>query len=102
MTAYDFEYEFAKQDGVEFRWLTAPKRLIGDENGHLKQMECVRMELQEAGNDGRRRPVEIKGSEVLMVVDMIVTAIGQTRRTPIIEGFVPEHNGDVVKVDSET
>ena len=33
MTAYDFEYEFAKQDGVEFRWLTAPNRIIGDEQG---------------------------------------------------------------------
>ena len=36
MTAYEFEYEFAKQDGVEFRWLTAPKRIIGDENGHVE------------------------------------------------------------------
>src|SRR5699024_3884038 len=102
MTAYDFEYEFAKQDGVEFRWLTAPKRLIGDENGRLKQMECVRMELQEAGNDGRRRPVEIKGSEFVMDVDILVKAIGQTRHRPIIEAFDLEHNGDVVKVDAET
>jgi len=102
MTAYDFEYEFAKQDGVEFRWLTAPKRLIGDENGRLKQMECVRMELQEAGNDGRRRPVEIKGSGFVMDVDIVVKAIGQTRHKPIIEAFDLEHNGGVVKVDPET
>lgn len=102
MTAYDFEYEFAKQDGVEFRWLTAPKRLIGDENGRLKQMECVRMALQEAGNDGRRRPVEIKGSEFLMDVDIVVKAIGQTRHMPIIESFRLEHNSGVVKVDPET
>lgn len=102
MTAYEFEYEFAKQDGVEFRWLTAPKRLIGDDNGRLKQMECVRMELQEAGTDGRRRPVEIKESEFLIDVDILVKAIGQTRHTPIIEAFDLEHNGGVVKVDPET
>src|SRR5690625_3198108 len=74
MTAYDFEYEFAKQDGVEFRWLTAPKRLIGDENGRLKQMECVRLELYEAGNDGRRRTVGFNGSEVLGDVVIVFIA----------------------------
>ncbi|MFL6562412.1 MAG: NAD(P)-dependent oxidoreductase, partial [Bacillus sp. (in: firmicutes)] len=45
MTAYDFEYEFAKMDGVEFRWLTAPKRIIGDENGKVTGIECIKMEL---------------------------------------------------------
>jgi dihydropyrimidine dehydrogenase (NAD+) subunit PreT len=48
MTAYDFEYEFAKQDGVEFKWLTAPKRIISDEFGRVKGLECVRMKLEEA------------------------------------------------------
>src|SRR5699024_11007420 len=57
MSAYDFEYEFAKQDGVEFRWLVTPKRLIGDDNGHVNQMECVQMTLKEADSDGRKRPV---------------------------------------------
>src|SRR5699024_7840939 len=81
---------------------TAPKRLIGDENGRLKQMECVRMELQEAGNDGRRRPVEMKGSEFVMDVDIVVKAIGQTRHKPITEAVGLEHNGNVDKVDAET
>ncbi|MGY0692366.1 NAD(P)-dependent oxidoreductase [Virgibacillus sp. FSP13] len=102
MSAYDFEYEFAKQDGVEFRWLVAPKRLIGDDSGHLRQMECVRMELQEAGSDGRRRPVEIKGSEFLIDVDIVVKAIGQTRHQQLIDEFGLEHRGGVVKVDNET
>lgn len=102
MTAYEFEYEFAKQDGVEFRWLTAPKRLIGDDKGCLKQMECVQMELQETGSDGRRRPVEIEGSEFLIDVDIVVKAIGQTRHTHIIDAFDLEHNSGVVKVDPET
>ena len=102
MTAYDFEYEFAKQDGVEFRWLTAPKRLIGDDRGQLKQMECVRMELKETGNDGRPQPVEIKGSEFLIDVDIVVKAIGQTRHRHLIDEFGLEHHGGVVKVDKET
>ncbi|GIN20870.1 MAG TPA: NAD(P)-dependent oxidoreductase [Bacillus bacterium] len=102
MTAYDFEYEFAKQDRVEFRWLTAPKRLIGDDRGQLKQMECVRMELKETGNDGRPQPVEIKGSEFLIDVDIVVKAIGQTRHRHLIDEFGLEHNGGVVKVDKET
>lgn len=102
MTAYEFEYEFAKQDGVEFRWLTNPKRIISDSNGHVKQLECVRMELQEAEDDGRPRPVEIEGSEFMMDVDIVVKAIGQTRHMKIIEEFGLEHNGGVVKADPET
>ncbi|MFD2208219.1 NAD(P)-dependent oxidoreductase [Virgibacillus halophilus] len=102
MSAYDFEYEFAKQEGVEFRWLVAPKRLIGDENGRIRQMECVRMKLQSAGSDGRARPVQIEGSEFLMDVDIVVKAIGQTRHQQLIDAFGLEHHGGVVKVDSET
>lgn len=57
MTAYDFEYEFAKQEGVEFNWLTLPKRIVGDEQGNVAALECVRMELTgEAGPDGRPSP----------------------------------------------
>jgi dihydropyrimidine dehydrogenase (NAD+) subunit PreT len=102
MTAYDFEYEFAKQDGVEFRWLTNPKRLISDKNGHVKQLECIRMELQGTESDERPRPVEIEGSEFLLDVDIVVKAIGQTRHREMIESFGLEHNGGVVKVDENT
>ncbi len=102
MTAYDFEYDFAKQEGVEFRWLTTPKRLIGDSDGHVRQLECIRMELQDAGEDGRARPVEIPGSEFLMDVDLIVKGIGQNRHVQMIESFGLEHEGGVVKADSET
>ncbi|GGB40843.1 oxidoreductase [Lentibacillus populi] len=102
MSAYKFEYDFAKQDGVEFRWLVAPKRLIGDGSGHVKQMECVRMELKEAESDGRKRPIEIKGSEFLMDVDIVIKAIGQTRHHQLIEAFDLDHQGGVVKVDPVT
>nr|WP_309100073.1 NAD(P)-dependent oxidoreductase [Fredinandcohnia onubensis] len=102
MTAYDFEYEFAKQDGVEFRWLTAPKKIIGDEQGRVKAIECIKMELGDPGKDGRRRPVPIEGSEFILEVDAVIKAIGQTRYTELIEQFGLEHDGGVVKINQET
>lgn len=99
MTAYDFEYEFAKQEGIEFRWLTTPKRIIGDENGKVTHIECIRMKLGEPDQDGRRRPIPIEGSEFVMQVDAVIKAIGQTRHLDLIEEFGLEHNGGVVKVD---
>ncbi len=102
MTAYGFEYEFAKQDGVEFRWLTAPKKIVGDEQGRVKAIECIKMELGEPGKDGRRRPVPIEGSEFILEVDAVIKAIGQTRYTELIEQFGLEHNGGVVKINQET
>lgn len=102
MTAYDFEYDFAKQDGVEFRWLTAPKRIIGDENGKVKQIECVKMSLGEPGTDGRRRPVPIEGSEFTLEVDAVIKAIGQNRHIGLIEEFDLQHDHGVVKVNLNT
>ncbi|WP_084374871.1 NAD(P)-dependent oxidoreductase [Neobacillus soli] len=102
MTAYDFEYEFAKQDGVEFRWLTAPKRIIGDERGRVTGIECIKMKLGEPEKDGRRWPVAIEGSEHVIPVDAIVKAIGQTRHLELIESFGLNHAGGVVKVDQGT
>lgn len=102
MTAYDFEYEFAKQEGVEFSWLTQPTRIVGDENGKVTHLECVRMELGEPDADGRRRPVQIEGSEFKMEVDAVIKAIGQTRYIDLIEKFGLEHNGGVVKINPET
>ncbi|WHY89036.1 NAD(P)-dependent oxidoreductase [Neobacillus novalis] len=102
MTAYDFEYEFAKQDGVEFRWLTAPKRIIGDENGKVTGIECIKMELGEPEKDGRPRPVAIEGSEHVLAVDAVIKAIGQTRYVNLIEQFGLTHEGGVVKVDKDT
>lgn len=102
MTAYDFEYEFAKQDGVEFRWLTAPVKIIGDENGKVKAIECVKMGLGEPGQDGRRRPVPLEGSEFILEVDAVIKAIGQSRYVDLLEQFGLEHNGGVVKINPET
>ncbi|WP_332633573.1 NAD(P)-dependent oxidoreductase [Halalkalibacter flavus] len=103
MTAYDFEYEFAKQDGVEFRWLTAPKRIIGDENGKVTAIECIKMKLGEPDEGGRRRPVPVEGSEFFTLqVDAVIKAIGQSRYIQLIEQFGLEHDGGVVKINGET
>lgn len=102
MTAYDFEYEFAKQDGVEFRWLIAPKRIIGDESGRVTGIECIKMQLGEPEKDGRRKPVPVDGSEYILPVDAVVKAIGQTRHLPLIESMGLDHKGGVVKVNWET
>lgn len=102
MTAYDFEYDFAKQDGVEFRWLTAPVKIIGDEHGHVKAIECIKMELTETGEDGRRKPVPIKGSEFQLQVDAVIKAIGQSRYVNLIEEMNLEHDGGVVTINENT
>ncbi|MDE8565038.1 NAD(P)-dependent oxidoreductase [Anoxybacillus rupiensis] len=98
MTAYDFEYEFAKQEGVEFRWLTAPKRIIGDEKGRVTHIECIRMQLGEPDQDGRRRPVPIEGSEFIMQVDAVIKAIGQMRHLELLTEFGLEHDAGVVRI----
>ncbi|MBU8878396.1 NAD(P)-dependent oxidoreductase [Bacillus sp. FJAT-29790] len=102
MSAYDFEYEFAKQDGVEFRWLTAPARIIGDENRKVTGIECIKMELGEPDQEGRRQPVPIDGSHHTIPVDAVIKAIGQTRHLELIESFGLDHNNGVVQVNKET
>ncbi|SEM70291.1 glutamate synthase (NADPH/NADH) small chain [Mesobacillus persicus] len=102
MTAYEFEYEFAKQDGVEFRWLTQPTKIVKDESGKVKALECVRMELGEPDDSGRRRPVPVQGSEFSIEVDAVIKAIGQTRYVSLIEEFGLDHNRGIVKINTET
>lgn len=100
MTAYEFEYEFAKQDGVEFKWLTAPKRIIGNEAGNVVGIECIKMELGKEGEDGRRRPQPIEGSEFVLEVDGVIKAIGQSRYVELIEKFGLTHYDGVLIVNS--
>ncbi|RFU69682.1 NAD(P)-dependent oxidoreductase [Bacillus sp. V59.32b] len=102
MTAYEFEYEFAKQDNVEFHWLTAPNRIIADEGGKVTGIECKRMVLSEPGEDGRRRPLPVEGSEFIIAVDAVIRAIGQSRYVQLIEEFGIEHADGVVKIASKS
>ncbi len=77
------EYENAVEEGVIFHFLTLPIRLIGNENGWLKEIECLRMKLGELDSSGRRKPIPIKGSEFIMPMDAYIVAIGNSPN-PII------------------
>jgi len=71
------EIAHAEEEGVRFEYLAAPVRLIGDEKGFVREMECIRMELGEPDESGRRSPVPVPGSEFRIPVDTVVAAIGQ-------------------------
>jgi glutamate synthase (NADPH/NADH) small chain len=72
------EVENAEEEGVIFDLLTLPVRLIGDANGWIKEMECLRMELGEPDASGRRRPVPVEGSNFTVPFDAVVIAIGNS------------------------
>lgn len=77
------EVHHAKEEGVIFNLLCNPVRILGNEQGWVSGMECVRMELGEPDASGRRRPVAINGSEFTLDVDMVVMSIG-TSPNPLI------------------
>lgn len=78
MPARDEEIEHAKEEGVIFKLLTNPVKFIGDDKGVLKEVECIKMELGEPDDSGRRRPIPIKGSEFKIKIDTALVAIGQS------------------------
>ena len=77
------EVHHAKEEGIIFDLLTNPKEILVDENGHVKGMKVVKMELGEPDASGRRRPVEIPGSEYDMDVDTVIMSLG-TSPNPLI------------------
>ena len=77
------EVHHAEQEGVEFHWLTNPVEILDDGSGGVRGMRCVRMELGEPDDSGRRRPVPVAGSEHDIDVDLVVFAIG-TNANPIM------------------
>ncbi len=78
------ELQNAEEEGITCKFLAAPTRFIGDEQGKVKGVELVAMELGEPDESGRRRPVPVKGSEIIMDVDTVIVAIGRTPN-PIIQ-----------------
>lgn len=89
MPARKEEIGHAKEEGIELRLLNNPTRIIGNEKGWVNGMECVKMELGEPDASGRRSPVEMKGSEYVLDVDMVVMAIGQGPN-PLLKQTTPE------------
>ena len=82
------EVHHAKEEGIIFKMLTNPTEILGDENGHVKGMTCVEMELGEPDASGRRRPVVKAGSEHTIDVDTVVIAIGNSPN-PLIKNTTP-------------
>lgn len=93
------EVEHAMEEGIIFHLLTNPIQVLGNEDGWVKGMECVKMELGEPDESGRRRPVEIKGSNFVLDVDCMIMAIG-TSPNPLIrsttEGLETNRKGCLV------
>lgn len=89
MPAREEEIENAFEEGIEPRLLTNPIRILGDDKGWVKGLECVRMELTEPDDSGRRRPVPIADSEHVIDVDMVVVAIGQGPN-PLLTSTTPD------------
>jgi len=81
MPAYDYEFEIGKADGCEFRWLTAPVKVLGTDC--VEGLECVRMELGDADESGRRSPRPVPGSEHILPADMVIYATGQLGHTEL-------------------
>lgn len=83
------EVKHAEEEGIEFHFLTTPTRFIGDEEGQVKAMECLKMKLGEPDSSGRRRPIPIEGSEFIMETDLVVVAIGNSPN-PLIPQTTPQ------------
>jgi len=82
MSAYEFEYELAKRDGIVFHFLTSPKQIIGKD--FVEGIECLKMKLGEPDKWGRRKPIPISGSEFTIPVDMVIKAIGQETKSSFL------------------
>ncbi len=89
MPARKEEVAHAKEEGIEFLFLQNAKKIIGNEKGKVKEMECVRYELGEPDASGRRRPVLIPNSEFILEVDTVIVAIGNSSN-PLIGQTTPE------------
>ncbi|XOQ44066.1 MAG: NADPH-dependent glutamate synthase [Clostridium sp.] len=104
MPARREEVHHAKEEGVEFNLLCNPVAIHGDENGKVKSIECVRMELGEPDESGRRKPIPVEGSNFEIPVDCVIMAIGNSPN-PLIrtttEGLEANKRGCIV-VNEET
>jgi glutamate synthase (NADPH/NADH) small chain len=97
------EVHHAQEEEIIFKLLNNPVAVLGDEKGYVKGLECVKMELGEPDESGRRRPVEIKGSNFVLDVDAVIIAIG-TSPNPLIksttEGLETDRKGCIVADDT--
>lgn len=98
------ELEHAIEEGVEFKWLTAPVEILGNSSGWVTGLRCRQMQLGEPDASGRRRPVPIRGTEFTIDVDTVIYALGTTAN-PIIAQTTPGlqvNQWGYIKVDEQT
>ena len=98
------EYHHAVEEGINFNWLTNPVEYISDEEGNLKAVKCIKMELGEPDASGRRRPKPIEGSEFIIEADCAIEAIGQGSNKVLLSTF-PElklNKWGYIEADPET
>jgi len=98
------ELEHAIEEGIEFMWLTAPVEILGNSSGWVTGMRCQKMELGAPDSSGRRRPVPVEGSEILLDVDTVIYALG-TSANPIIAQTTPglgTNKYGYIEVDEKT
>jgi dihydropyrimidine dehydrogenase (NAD+) subunit PreT len=98
MTAYNFEFEFAKKEGIEYRFLTAPVAVQGD--SHVTGLECVKMRLGAPDASGRPRPEPIPDSNFILSCDMVISAIGQEKQPNLATRLELETRNGYVVVDA--
>ena len=97
------EVHHAEEEGIVFKLLNNPVKILGDETGHVSGIECVKMELGEPDQSGRRRPIPVEGSNFTMDVDAVIMALG-TSPNPLIksttEGLESNKKGCLVADES--
>jgi glutamate synthase (NADPH/NADH) small chain len=104
MLGREEERQHARQEGVNFQFLTIPLRFVGDADGHVAGVECQRMELGEPDESGRRRPIPVPHSEFVIEADSVAIAIGYNA-DPIINDAAPgvaTNRWNLVEVDRDT
>ncbi len=104
LPARDEEIHHAKEEGIIFTLLTNPTKIIGDEEGNVIKIECIKMKLGEKDDSGRARPIVIDNSEHLINVETVIIAIGQTPN-PLIKNTtsaLKTHSWGGIRVDEDT
>lgn len=101
MTAYPFEFEFAKREGVEFQWLTTPKKIVSDDKENVTGIECVKMQLEDS-YDKKDTLIEVENSSFIIAADVVIRAIGQTRHLDLINALKVEHKNGIISVNPNT
>ncbi len=104
MTARIEEYHHAKEEGIQFHWLTNPMEVLGNEEGWVTGLKCQQMELGEPDESGRARPVAVEGSEFVIPVDNVVLSIGNAPNPLLInstEGLESDKWGCLVAKEED-